>query len=352
MTGEMLLECGGTAWEIGEQYGKARAARFSRALEDFYALLRLFPQQATREVAVAAARRLAEPAQAVDPEGVSFIEGQAAGAGLAFEDVFAMHCLLELLFNAGNLSGMCSSFALTGPATRGGRTIVGQTVDWMTCSPVDLLRVSRADGSKALILCLFGAPYYHLTSHGLCNCANLTFGPMDNAAHVPLGVYLPRAMRRADFATALDILHASARGLGYFHLADAAGNMAGLESVPGRVEIISPVEGVLVHANHYEHPAFAPLDVGLAYMPDSPLRAARLREFIAVRHGRITEKDMMDALADHSNGPYSICRHPDPAVPPELASETRAAFVALPGEGIMWVAFGQPCQAEFREYRV
>ena len=222
----------------------------------------------------------------------------------------------------------------------------------MTCTPVDLLHVAYADGSRALVLCLFGAPYYQLTSHGLCNCANLTLGPLDGMPHVPLGVYLPRAMRERTFDRALDVLRSSARGLGYYHLADAAGNMAGLESIPGRVEVINPADGVLAHANHYEHPSFAPLDAGLPYMPDSPLRAARMREQIAARHGRITERDMMEMLADHSNGPHSICRHPDPAVPPELASETRAAFVALPGEGIMRVAFGRPCQAEFREFRV
>lgn len=352
MTGGMLVECGGTPREIGEQYGRARAERLSRAVGDFYGLLRLFPQQATRDVAVAAAMRLAEPSRAFDPEAMAFVEGQAAGAGVAFEDMFVLHCLLEVLFNAGKLSGMCTSFVVSGPATRAGRTIVGQTVDWFTCSPVDILRVCRVDGSRALMLCLFGTPYYQLTSHGLCNCANLTVGPVDNAPHVPLGVYLPRAMRHTTFAAALKTLRLSARGLGYYHLADAAGNMAGLESIPGRVEIISPVDGVLVHANHYEHPDFVPLDMGVAHMPDSPPRAACLRAAIAAKHGRITETDMMAVFGDHSGGAHSICRHPDPALPPELASQTRAAFVGLPGEGVMWVVFGNPCRGGFQEYRL
>ena len=117
MADETMLECGGTSREVGEQYGRARAERLSRAVTDFYAILRLFPQQAGREAALAAARRLAGPSRAFDPEGMAFIEGQAAGAGLPFDDVFALHCLLEILFNVKTLSGMCTSFAVTGPAT-------------------------------------------------------------------------------------------------------------------------------------------------------------------------------------------------------------------------------------------
>jgi isopenicillin-N N-acyltransferase-like protein len=87
-------------------------------------------------------------------------------------------------------------------------------------------------------------------------------------------------------------------------------------------------------------------------MPDSPPRAARMRELVLARHGRITPEDMLEVLGDHHGGPHGICRHPHPDVPPAMASESRASFLALPAEGVMWVCAGPPCVGTFSEHAV
>ena len=77
-----------------------------------------------------------------------------------------------------------------------------------------------------------------------------------------------------------------------------------------------------------------------------------MRERIENIYGRITPEIMMEILADHEGHPDSICRHVDPAKPPELASASRASFVMVPAEGLMYIAAGPPCEFQFMEYRL
>ena len=254
------------------------------------------------------------------------------------------------MFNYDNLPGMCTSFAVTGPATSDGKTIVGQNSDWFTCSTIDILHLHHNDGGTEYAVCLLGAPYYHLTSAGLCNSANMTVGPRMSSPQVPLSIYLSKAMREPTLERAMAVLRSAANGLGYYHVADRSGTMQGIESVPGRHVLLEPDNGVLVHANHYESEEFKPLEAGLQIVPDSPARARRMREIISARHGQITVQDMMDALKDHDNGPGSICRHPDPNMPPALASDSRASIIMAPDEGVLWVSHGPPCENNYGEY--
>lgn len=350
-----LIECAGDHFTMGRQYGEARASSLAAALDDFFEILRLFPQQASRPNATRAALRLLDSAQDFDPLGVDFIRGQAKGADLPFEEVFALHCLLEVLFNYANLTGlpgMCTSLALGGQAAKDGRTIAGQNIDWFVNSSVDVLRLRHEDGLTSLAVCLGGTPYYHLTSAGLGNCANLTVGPLATGPQAPLGIYLPRAMREPTLERAMAVLQSAAQGLGYYHLADRHGTLLGIESMTGGHVLMRPLDGVLVHANHYEAEEYRPLDRSLQYLPDSPMRAARLRELISARHGSITVEDVMNMLRDHEHGPCSICRHPIPGVPPALASDSRASIIMLPAEGVMWISYGPPCANEYVEFRL
>jgi len=346
------IRCHGSMFDIGRQYGEARSHALAKALEDFFGLFAWFPQQASREGLVKAARHLLKSAEAFDPSAVDFARGQAQGAQVDFEEVFCLHCSLELMFNYANLSSMCTSFAVTGSATLGGKTIVGQNVDWFTCTPIDLLRIHYSGGGEALALCFFGVPYYFMNSAKICNCANLTVGPGMPGPQTPLCIYLSKAMREPDLNSAMGVIRSAANGLGYFHLADSAGTVLGIESIPGAQALLSPKKGVLAHANHYEHTEFQPLDLGLSFMPDSPLRSQRMRQLIAARHGRIDVQEMFEILRDHEGHPSSICRHVDPNVPPALASESRASVVMVPKQGVLWLTIGPPCESEYQEYRL
>jgi isopenicillin-N N-acyltransferase-like protein len=347
------IECGGAPYEIGKQWGEGCRANLQRSLAMLYAGLEHGPFRANKGRVWDAALTFLAAVRNFDPYGFEVLRGQAEGAGMVLEEALALQCTLEIAFNYGKIMGLCTSFAAAGKATQGGKTILGQNVDWHPDSTLDLLRVHHDSGIREFVLCLSGSPYYHLSSAGIGNCATITLGTLgDMKQQVPLTFYISRAMRQPRIGFALGILRRQARGLGYFHLADAAGSLTGIEAVADDINLILPVNDVLVHANHYETERFRAVDWTPQLIPDTCARAVCMRDRIMGVFGTITPEIMMGILADHEGHPNSICRHVDPAMPPELASTSRASFVMVPAEGLMYIAAGPPCEYGFAEYRL
>ncbi|QJT08485.1 C45 family autoproteolytic acyltransferase/hydolase [Oceanidesulfovibrio marinus] len=350
-----LLECSGTPAEIGRQYGEAAREDIRKGLDMLMSWLEHAPYQCRvdRETVCAAAGKYLPNVEQCFPEGVERIRGMAEGSGLSFEECFAVSCFTELVGVYPYLAPMCTSFAVTGPATKDGQTIIGQNVDWHQETPLDLMRVTYPDGSGHLALTFFCASSIILTSHGLANSANLTIAPMGPVTdHTPFAYYLAEAMRQPTTDKALEILKKHSRGVEYFHVASGDGRMAGVESVYDGCTVLEPQQGVLVHANHYETEAYTKDDVAQMYMPDSFKRADRLRELIREHYGELTPELMMQLLADHEGYPYSICRHLDADIPYALSAISAASVVMVPEERTMYVAAGAPCENGFAEYSV
>lgn len=352
MSGKLeVIELSGSPHEIGQQWGEALGESLRASLEMNLAGIGQV-HQATRQEILALAQKYRPAAEAFDPELPEFLRGQARGSGLSLEEVFFLRCALEMMLYYKGLAGLCTSLALTGPATSGGRTIIGQNADWFADTPVHLLRVRRSDGLRQLVLSL-GIGEYTLSSAGLGMCANLTCTrPQGLHFGVPTFCYLPRVMRQPTLALALGLLCQASRGTGYFHLADAEGAMFGFESVFDDFEVMQPRDGVLVHANHYLTERFKQGDWGHMIFPDTYLRVQRMAELVSSHHGQITPELTRRFLADHRGHPASICRHPDPALPPELRSLSLCSFLMLPAEGAMYVCLGNPCQNEFARYQL
>jgi isopenicillin-N N-acyltransferase-like protein len=345
------IECRGTAYEIGLQYGKAARGNIHKALALLIAGLAMSPHRANRDEILACSRKYLANVRAFDPSGIDRVRGMADGAGIGFDEAFAIHCYLELVFNFPYMAGMCTSFGATGPATKNGITMIGQNIDWHPDTPLDLLRIRHSDGFEQMTIAFFGTPCYSLTSAGIGNCSNLTLSPMGPVTnHIPLSFYLFKAMRQKTFEDAFEVLRNSARGLGYYHLADAGGNLLGIESIYDRYAILDPENGLLVHANHYETQDYAENDGARAFITDSFQRAPRLRRLMGEHQGSLTPEIMMALLADHDGHPNSICRHVDRAKPPEFASMSKASFIMLPAERKMYICAGPPCENTYKEY--
>ena len=97
-----------------------------------------------------------------------------------------------------------------------------------------------------------------------------------------------------------------------------------------------------MHANNYRTPRFQAVDGFPMIFPDSPARTARMDELAAGLAGRLTPQTLGQALTDHQGEPNSICRHPDPAVPPGLRAESLGSFIMLPAQGGHAGGRGQP----------
>ncbi|HEX8704895.1 MAG TPA: C45 family peptidase [Myxococcaceae bacterium] len=348
-----VVECQGTPRQIGQQWGEGCRASFKTSLEVLFHGLASGPFQASRADVVRTAMKLEPNVRAFDPEALELIRGQAEGAGLPYEEAFALQCMLEVAINYQQIGGMCTSFALTGAATVQGQALLGQNIDWGPDATVDLIRVRYPDGRTLLSLCLSCAPYYHLSSEGLANCANLTLvAPQPCSSIVPLGIYLPKVLRQPGMSAAMSMLAGVARGFGAYLLADAEGRVLGLESTYEERAVLEPERGVLVHANHYQAERLRALDLTHQFVPCTHGRATRMKELIDAEYGRLTPERLMEFLSDHGNPGGRLCRHDEPVAPGQMPMVTKAAVVMSPARGTMWVAAGPACREDFVEYRV
>ncbi|MCB2227378.1 MAG: C45 family peptidase [Desulfarculaceae bacterium] len=347
-----LLQLSGTPEEVGQGWGRGLADPMRQGLERILSVVNLV-HQTSRAECLALAMKLWPAAIEYDPELEPFVRGQARGADLSLEETWAARCGLEILFFNSNLSAGCTTLAGTGPATPDGKAVLGQNIDWFSGTPLALVHIQRSDGLCQLVLPILGLGEYTLNSAGLGCCLN-GVAAMQPALRpkLPLAAYLPKAMRQRDPDRARRILEESCRGVVAVTLADADGGLICVEGTLDDCQVLEPQDGFLAHANNYRTPRFQAVDGYQLIFPDSPARTARMEELAAGLRGRLTPGALGAALADHQGSPNSICRHPDPAVPPGLRAESLGSFIMLPSEGAMLVAGGNPCTHEYARYEV
>jgi isopenicillin-N N-acyltransferase-like protein len=128
-----------------------------------------------------------------------------------------------------------------------------------------------------------------------------------------------------------------------------------VEAAPGdfsRLYLIEPVDGVLLHTNHFVADRFDRTDVSVWVMPDSPVRLQRLRALLAAQDGPIDMQTIRGWLSDHANHPAGVCCHPDERLPDSERDSTVVSVVMDPTDGRLWLAAGRPCTARFAEIRL
>jgi isopenicillin-N N-acyltransferase-like protein len=347
-----VVECQGTPYEIGFQYGSGCRDSILRSIEINFGILTA-GYGISKEKLIETAKKYLPAVENFDPEIIETIKGQATGAGVSFDEAFALRCTLEIGPYYPIISGLCTSFAVTGKATKDGKTILGQNIDWYPGFPVDLLKIKRNDGITQLTLSLGGFAEYTLSSAGFGMCANSTMTPTDGfRLNIPLACYLPKAMRQKNISDALGVLCQAARGVGYYHLASAEGDMVGIESVFDDFNILYSENDTLIHSNHYLTERFKKGDLAYMGIPDSYLRLPRIRDLIRKNYGQITPATMMDILSDHNSYPLGICRHYDNETQRLFNAETLASFIMVPEDRKMYIAWGTPCQYEYVTYEL
>lgn len=343
-----LIECSGTPYEIGRQWGEGCKDSILGIAENLSNSMAVY-YQATKEEVISNAMKFFPLVQEFDPYLVEIMRGQADATGLSLEEIFTQKCFNELSFQYNHISGLCTSFAATGKATQDGKTILGQNIDFLPEAPINLLKIHHAHGPVQIILSFSNSSEFTLSSAGFGMCANATIG-QGYLFSIPVACYLPRIMRENSLYDAMDILKQAARGLGYYHLADMNGNILGIESTHNDFELMYPERDILLHSNHYLTERFKETDTALQLQPDSYHRLDRIRSFVNENYGHIDEDLIMKFLADHDQHPNSVCRHVDPSAP--ISSVTLASFIMVPAEGAIFIAAGNPCEYEYIRYEL
>lgn len=348
-----IVECSGTDYEIGKQYGTACRENILKATGLLLGGLNV-AYNASNEQIISNARKYLPLVEAFDPDQMEMLRGEAEGAGVSFDEVFALKCALELGEYYKPIMALCTSFAATGEATKDGKTIIGQNVDWMHDFPMDLLKIRHTNGLEQLEL-VFGASFgIGLSSAGLGCVGNLTLSsPEDQRLTVPVGFVGSKAMRQKNLGDAIGVIQEVGYGLFHTCFASGEGDILGIETSPYGYYIVEPERDIIVHANHYLKEKFRKGDWGYLYGGGcSYIRLNRIKRLMNRYYGNLTAEVMTGIMADHNNYPLAICRHLDEDRAPEYRSETLVSVIMVPEDKTMYLTFGQPCKYEYVEYRL
>jgi isopenicillin-N N-acyltransferase-like protein len=349
--------------ERGRQYGEQARDRVRVSID---AYREVFGELAGWDAARVAeeARRFQQPIAAFGQAYAEELRGISEGAAVGHDDVLAINVRTEIMFAAKARQareavarpGECSAFAVLPDASIGG-TLVGQNWDWLphAFDTVVVLEATRDDGPDYVTVVEAGLlAKTSLTSSGLGVVTNALATEHDvGEPGVPYHVLLRALLDAETIAEALGTLQRARRSssAGY-GLAHEDGLAVYVEAEPGdfsRLHLVQPVDGVLLHTNHFLAPTFRSRDVSLWAIPDSPFRLERLRTLVEWAEHPLSDVVFREVLADHAGHPFGICCHPDTRAPMHDQGGTVACVVMDLDRRRVWLSDGPPCEASFRE---
>jgi isopenicillin-N N-acyltransferase-like protein len=350
-----VYEIEGTARECGESHGTQAADRVARTIDVY---LPAFTRQTklTLEEVRARAREYAAAIKALDADIMQELEGIAAGAKQKLEDIVAVNCRTEILY--GSLGGNkpateCTTIVALPEATKDGNILVGKNWDWRNpCVDIVVILKIRQKGKPALTLIveagMVGRDGYN--EAGVVLVGNLLTSNEDQGhIGVPIPILRRRILNSTNYYEAIDMLVRSPRGAsGNYLIAHRDGVAIDFEMSPKHAFPVYPERGLLTHSNHFHSVVAQTTGVAKFYTGDSLYRDFRARQLLEPKIGSITVDDIKATLRDHFGYPRAICRHPHeyPGAEPTM---TISSQIFDPVNDKVYIAAGQPCEAEYRE---
>jgi isopenicillin-N N-acyltransferase-like protein len=285
------------------------------------------------------------------PEVVAEISGLAAGAGVEADVLMALNARTEVL--AGVSRPECSAIGVL-PGRTDGETILAQNWDWhpdVRCSLV-LWTVHGEDGrwfttfTEAGILAKIG-----LNSHGVGVCINILGSSADGGlGGIPIHVLLRLLLQSCQSLEDADRLLRGSRvtassclNVGWSGSASDDAAIAAFEVSPGGVVRLEPVEGVVVHTNHFVGDLASYSDRILPDWPDTVARLSELELRVAAQSAPLDVYAVQALLRSHDAGLIAICCH-DPANPIYAdRQESLASIVLRLNDRSIEISDGPPC---------
>ncbi len=336
-----LVEVSGSAYEMGYQHGAQAGALIERYL--------LWIEKSTgkpRDALCRNALAFQPLIERLSPLLMEEVRGLADGAGIGFEEALLCQARAE----AGRVDeGGCTAFALTGSATADGQTLAGQNQD-LEPEYADvsiLLHVRPADGRPRALMFTFAGQlgYSGMNEYGLAHFANALYDCpwRPGLPHYPLKRVMLEQRR---FEDCMEILKGHPTcSAGHMMFCSGQGEIADVEIRPEGVACFQDEHpDVILHANHYLTPEFAPNETHS--LSDSCPRLDRMRELVRESWGEITVETMKAILADHQGDPAGICRHG------EVGMHSVSGYVAEPDRGLLHVRRGHGCLGTWEAYEV
>jgi isopenicillin-N N-acyltransferase-like protein len=370
-----LIDLKGSPREIGRQLGEERRASVRQMLAEVKANLieaRVpfgtgLSESALREEV----RRYIPLLERLAPDVAAEIGGIAEGAGFSLEEAYLMQipfagCGLLLgtrqwreptaalaSYLAGTPGG-CTTFGVTAAVTGSGKVYLGQTCDFYPNYKAhwSVRRITPSHGPQILAAAPDGILTWGngLNSAGLGVEYNLLGYPDAKLGLTPFA--LGRMMLNQEtVAAAVAIAQSPERSSAWnWMVADDAGTACDVETTATQSRVIEPEDGILTHANCYMSSEFAVDDLSVQLLPDSHLRANRLRQLFARRAGSIDVAYIKSCYEDHLNYPKSICRHPVPDAPMIENLDSNILIISDLQERTLYACPGPVCEHELVSY--
>jgi isopenicillin-N N-acyltransferase-like protein len=353
-----LVEIEGAPRERGRQYGEQARPQIERSVawysEQFTATASL-----TWDEILANARRWEPLVEAYLPEALEEVQGIAEGSNRRYEEILALNGRGELSSGNPFLQAEhegCSSFSILPEAAGDGHAYCGQNWDWRSAilDTVVMLRIEQP-GLPTIVMQTEAGQVGRqgANSAGIGLNANGLSARWGDRLGIPQPYIRRKILDSWDLNEALEAVFRSQQSLcTNLLLSHRDGFAIDLETTPGRHGWGYPVDGVLVHTNHFRY--FVPKQIEGTYRyasPDSLYRAERIERVLARVAEAKTGAEMCaligEALSDHFGYPDSVCNHANPDDPWFDRNETVASSIVDLTTGAYWIAHGNPCEHEY-----
>jgi len=352
-----IVEVSGPAFERGRMHGEQARDRVERSLANYAGLFSFYGMAWDEAQRRGAGYR--DLIGGFDSGLLEEMEGISRGAGRQFGEILALNVRTEILpqyFLTGVDSGECTAIAVRPGASATRETLLAQNWDWVGAQrgAMILLRVGESERPACLTLTEAGMlAKIGFNSHGVGVCLNILRSVFDGAAPgIPVHILLRALIGRSSVRDAIAFCSKLAYGgSSNILMADRGGDAASLEFSPKGLRVVRGEGATLCHTNHFLHPEAAGWQAAQAGNLSSLPRLERARQHAAAR-ARHGVEDLKRLLRDESAGLLSICRKPDPALPPEVRVESVASVVMELARGLMHVAPDVPSRTEYEAVRL
>lgn len=360
-----VIELSGTPFEMGLKHGQALKDIIREFVDTVTSVHRMNNSylNVEKDSLEAFCKKNLGYLEKFSPELVEEMHGIADGAGVTFDEILYLNSFLELEdLRAPCVGGKClpdslwgcTTFNVTGEASRDGRAYIGQTYDMEKYYEkfLCLLRIKPENGPSALVVSFAGV----LGVDGM-NSAGV--GAVINkitATDARPGVIYPFIMRKAlasvRIGDALGAVIFSPRASGINYQLAGEGVAFCAETSATYYQLLE-IENSIAHTNH-----FVGSDMRQFETPNwlshggSMVRKQVADNFLKKHNGELTPELLKELTRDHTNHPRCICAHGFPGEDPKTAFHTVFATVMDPAAGWMELCPGNPCENEYTRHEL
>ncbi|MFP1632746.1 C45 family autoproteolytic acyltransferase/hydrolase [Zhengella sp. ZM62] len=364
-----LLELGPDPRERGTVHGTTLAEAIRDNIETY--LARFEAAGADRSTVLAQSEGWLDFIRHDNGEYAEEMAAIAGAAGVSATEIAMLNARYEITYLAFGTEAKaantrleqegCTSFGVMPEASANGHTLLCQNWDWLekVRGRTFVQRVRRAsspDEGKPDFIGFSEAGIVGskmgVNAAGIGLCVNGLVTPRDGTTGMrkPFHVRCKEILDAWRFDQALmPVVQTDRTASSNFLLGHSDGEILDIEATPEYCSYLSPVDGIVVHANHLVKETRTTSQME-RIAPNTLYRGPRMERFLRRHTGRIDRGVIEEGLRDHFSAPAAICRHADTALPAEKRVITVAAILIDLDDRVLHVTDGPPCEAPFQSF--